>query len=180
MPSDESNSSRSSFSGLKGVWKELERKANKEWVEAKLEAIAKDEGETRDIATEARAVANMPHSCLHDEVITELRDDRKNWGKVKIGAVVIVIGLISTALANYYNLQDATEDTQEDVTELKGEVTSLKAGMQDVKTALDDDKKQRVKADERRLRDIKEAIAEAFEAKADIRPDPPRRRRQNR
>ena len=115
----------------------LRDKANREWVEAKLEALKEDINETKKIALSGKRKAEEPHGCLHIDEIKALGQAVNGWKTLKFGALIGFAVILSAAIAQYYALTSKTEDTAQDVAQVKESVEAIASDVQEVTIAMD-------------------------------------------
>jgi hypothetical protein len=144
----------STFGWLK---KDLEQKADKAWVEAKLEALRDREEDTKKIAITAKERASMPHDCNQKETIGKLSLDLEGWGRWLRGILVSTIGFIilvgSGWLYQYFTLTDQVTDTQKALLSIEDKVGDVDASQRDLKILLEkqskkDEEYQKIRIDE--------------------------------
>lgn len=156
MGNDDKPSLPSGSSSGNWIRLELNKKSDEKWVEAKLEPVEATAKEAKNIALASK----------------------RDWGRIKLGAVISIVVLVVSGIGQYFALKDSVEDNQEDLVEVKTEVAGVKGEVKKVKAIVEESKKEQKESDKKQLEEIKSAIKGAMhEVKADIRPDPPRRRR---
>jgi hypothetical protein len=153
--------------------------ANKEWAEARFNALDKDVDEAKAIALAAKTRASQVHPCKQEDTIMEMKKEIAGWSKWWKVTMVSIIGGILTVVGFVWNLNnEATEMKQgvqgvkEDVAEVTTQVEAVQQKQNLLQTSLDS---QPQGTDHRELRkQLKQAIREALDE------DRPARTRRNR
>lgn len=166
------SSPRSTFTLLRD---EVKQKANREWVEAKIEPLKEDVDEAKQLAIKAMKKSGE-HECYQEDNIKSLNKAMNGWRNIKIGAVVSVGVLLVGGLAQYFAFKDSVEDTQDemvevkaDVAEVKGGIARMKSDIQQVKIIVEEEKEGKKKNNKKQLEEIKAAIKDVMDARADTR-----------
>lgn len=155
----------------------LKDKANKEWVEVIVEGLKEDVDEAKDIALSAKRKAGEPHGCLHEEDLKGLSKAVNGWKTLKFGAVLAFVVILAGAIAQYYALTDKTDDTAQDVKQVKESVKEIEGDIQDVTRAMDEHLEQyKDKERKDKLKQQVELQAISDIVRSAIQETPPRRR----
>ena len=144
---------------------ELDKKANKEWVEAKLEALTKDEAETRLIALSAKRSAQSPHVCSQTKTIEKLTAFMENVKTVKfvsiIGLAIVVGGVVYQAKIQ----ADRNDKTSVVVGEVKESVTQIKSDVNSIKVIRANNTQENQAAQRAQMDELVNQIKEVLEVK---------------
>jgi len=115
----------------------LRDKANKEWVMEVTKGLKKELAETKKIALSARSRASAPHSCLHEDDLKSLSDAVNSWKSLKFGAIVTFLIVGAAAIAQYYALDNKTNETSRSMKEVQSSVAEIKEDVKGVTEAMD-------------------------------------------
>lgn len=152
---------------------ELDKKANREWVQAILEAIKSTAEESKKIGLSARNRAEAEHECVQSELIGKIMAEVIGWTKwfriILLSSLVGVASLGGTALWKFWKLEATINTAQESVTRVEGSVTQIQKNQDvvatSVKRGLDsEDQKSKAQMDQMRLM-IESAVRQALEPK---------------
>ncbi len=119
------------------LYHEALRKADREILETKMEALKEDLDETKKIALGARNKAHVPHECYHEDDIKSVFQAINSFKTLKLGALVAFLVVAAGAIGQYYTLIDKTEDTEQSVKSVESSVAAIKKEVQAVTTAVD-------------------------------------------
>ena len=153
------------------IERSLETKANRDWTEAKLEAVELQVGnlkseldETKKIALGARKKAGMPHECNQRELIEKTAVAVDGWSKWWRGILISVIGFLivvgSSWLYQYFTLTNDVETTRQSVEELKVTVKKIETSQEDLKRAFDNSNKEQKKQAEDHISSVRKVMRE--------------------
>jgi len=112
-------------------------KANKEWVVEVTRSLKEELAETKKIALSARSRASAPHSCLHEGDLKSLSEAVNGWKNLKFGAIVTFLIAGAAAIAQYYALDNKTNETSRSMNEVQSSVAEIKEDVKGVTEAMD-------------------------------------------
>lgn len=147
------------------IKKDLDQKADKDWVEAKLETLRDKEEDTKEIAIKARERASMPHDCKQSSTIEKLESSIDGWGKwlrgLLVGAISFLVFVGSGWLYQYFSLTKRVEDTQVALTSIESKLTKVDTSQKELKTSIEDKTKKDADSEKLRLEEVKSVIIQA-------------------
>lgn len=153
--------------------RDLEMKADRAWVEAKLESLrlsiesADQRGEdTKAVALRAKEIAGMPHDCNQKDSITRLNNAVEGWSRWWRGILLSFLGVIITVggsgMYQYFNLSTAVEGTRATIIKLDETVGEIEASQQELKKTVEG----RFQADDAKLdshlNEVRQAVTQAI------------------
>lgn len=149
--------------------KDLEFKADKAWVEAKLEGLSEREDDTKRLALEAKERAGMPHDCNQKDTIGKLQDSLDGWGKwlrgILVSALIFVVTVGGGWLYQYFTLSAKVDNTQSSVQNIEKTVEKMDESQRELRDSL---KEQTRKSEEMRRIQIDEVKAAMSQALKDL------------
>ena len=129
--------------------REMDKKADQQWVESERDRMFLAIEQAKSIAKEAKRKAEERH--------------------VKVGTIVSLLVLLLAGVAQYYSLKDKVEDTSEAVIELKSFVTEIKVDVDEVSQAMEthlrwtaDQEQVNTKNDKKQLEAIASVVKDAI------------------
>jgi len=152
--------------------KYLDKKADRDWIEAKLESAAMqvntlraDMHDTKKIANSAKRKSEMPHECSQKDMIEYTTQTIASWTKWWRGILVSALGFLiivgGSWLYQYFTLNNDVATTKTAITELKGSVRSIEESQKELsdivrESIINEDKKNQKNISEIRsaLRDV--------------------------
>lgn len=163
-----------SSTALSWFRRDLEQKADKAWVEAKLETLEialvslKDKGEdTKTIAIRAKEKARMPHNCNQKETLSKIEETVDGWSKWWRGILLSFIGIVATLGSSgayqYYTFKDSISETKESILKLESSIKEIEASQLDIKTALNSRVSYEEKKNEERLKELKSMVLKTLQ-----------------
>lgn len=162
-----SNSSPPSGVGWTWIKERLDnldmRKADEQWVRTKFEALEKDEDETKRIALSARKKAGTPHECLRKDTIAEIKIFTKSFSRIKLATIISLIILVAAAVAQYVSLQNAVDNTEQNVADVKISMDKLQTSHDKLKNTFEKSERDRVVQNDKQIVEIKEAVREVIQ-----------------
>jgi hypothetical protein len=155
-------SGSSSYNWLR---KDLDQKADKEWVEAKLEVLRGREEDTKQIAVRAKEKAGMPHDCNKKDVIEKLEIELTSWSRWLRGILVSAIGFLvligSGWLYQYFALTEKVNDTQTALVSIETKVNGVESSQRDLKIIIEKQSKKEEDSQKIRMDEIKTVLSQA-------------------
>ena len=147
---------------------DVERRASREWVEAKLEALKGNEDDTRQIAITAREKASLPHVCGNSDRMADIEDRLSRWDSwwrgimaAVISAVVIVGGAVAAAWYRTETLQVSVTSVSADVTELKSSIVSIQRSQEQITKVIEESERSSREEEARRAEELQKALRDA-------------------
>jgi hypothetical protein len=153
--------------------RDLEMKADRAWVEAKLESLrlsiesSDQRGEdTKVVALRAKEIAGMPHDCNQKDPITRLNNAVEGWSRWWRGILLSFLGVIITVggsgMYQYFNLSLAVEGTRTTIVKLDEAVGEIETSQQELKKSVE----SRFQSDDAKLNsylnDVRQAVTQAI------------------
>lgn len=161
--------------GTKSSWMErtLDRKADKDWVEAKLESsktsvdnVKEELDETKKIALAARKKAAMPHDCNQKEIIEKTAATVEGWAKWWRGILISVIGFLvvvgSSWLYQYFTLTTEVATTKDSVEELKITVKKIESSQIELKQVFEESEIMQRRQAEKHVNAVRDVMKEVM------------------
>lgn len=165
---------------LKEDIRELKKtKVDRYYVDVKLEHIDKELKDRKKSSDTLKMrfdeMTKLGHPCVQIKVLEQLQESVKavwkildSWRNLKFATIIALIVLVSGAVANYVSLKSSVEVSIEKSDEVKKGLDSVKEELQ---TSQIEDKKAEERRNKEVRREMKEAFKEAlFEVRADITP----------
>ena len=129
--------------------RDLELKADRAWVEAKLESLhlsietSDQRGEdTKTLAIKAKEIAGMPHDCNQKDSITRLNNAVEGWTRWWRGILLSFLGVIisvgGSGMYQYMNLSTAVEGTRSTIVKLDSAIGEIESSQQELKKSVDE------------------------------------------
>ena len=158
-----------SSTALSWFRRDLEQKADKAWVEAKLEVLArdltsvKDKGEdTKSIAIKANEKIPVPHNCNQKDTMDKIEDTVNSWSHWWRGILVSFIGVVATLASGgayqYFTFKETISDTRESIAKVEETIRELDISQKELKNLLI----ERYKTDDEKtneyLKEIRNAV----------------------
>ena len=123
--------------GWTWVKEELDRKANQDWVQAKFDALDKQESDTRKIALSGKKKAEAPHACSQEDTIEEMMKTINGWRTVKLGVGISLVVVIAAVLAQFFAFKSQAEGTERMVVEVKASMEEISKDVDKVSEAVE-------------------------------------------
>jgi hypothetical protein len=163
-----------SSTALSWFRRDLEQKADRAWVEAKLETLErdivsiKDRGEdTKTIAIRAKEKAKMPHNCNQKETLSKIEDAVDGWSKWWRGILLSFIGVVATlgsgGAYQYFLLKDSISETKEGISKLEIITGEIEASQVEIKQYMDTRISYDEKTKEEHLKDIRAVVLKTLQ-----------------
>lgn len=170
-----------SLSRYKWFEKDLDKKADQKWVEAKLDAVdAKSSTldsevkETKKIALSAKKKADMPHECVQKDAIEKTAATVEGWAKWWRGILISVIGFLvvigGSWLYQYFTLTSEVSGTKETVDELKVTVKKIESSQAELKRAFDESEAVQEKQRREHINSVRSVMKEVLK---EVQAEPP-------
>jgi hypothetical protein len=158
-----------SSTALSWFRRDLEQKADKAWVEAKLEVLArdvtsiKDKGEdTKSIAIRATEKVGVPHNCSQKETMDKIENTVDNWSHWWRGILVSFIGVVATLASGgayqYFTFKETISDTKESITKVEATIKELDLSQKELKSVLIERYKSGDEKTNEYLKEIRNAV----------------------
>jgi hypothetical protein len=159
--------------------KYLDKKADRDWIEAKLESasmqvnsLRSDINEAKKIAISARRRSEMPHDCSQKEMIEYTTSTIASWTKWWRGILVSALGFLvlvgGSWLYQYFTLSQEVKTTKAAITELKGSVKSIEVSQKELNDIVRESITKDDRNANRNMDEIRSALMEVLkEFKAD-------------
>jgi hypothetical protein len=163
-----------SSTALSWFKRDLDQKADKAWVEAKLETLErdltaiKDRGEdTKSIAIRAKEKATMSHACTQKETLSKIEDAVHGWSTWWRGILLSFIGVVATLGSSgayqYFMFKDSISETKENISKLESVISKLETSQSEIKASLEKRTSYDEIRNEEQLKDIKAVILKALQ-----------------
>lgn len=119
------------------LYRDALRKADREILETKMDALKEDVEETKKIAISARNKSLQPHSCFRESDIKSITHSLNGFKSLKLGALIAFLVVAGGVMGQYFTLLDKTEDTEQSVKSVEVSVEAIKEDVQAVTQAVD-------------------------------------------
>jgi hypothetical protein len=144
---------------------ELNKKANKEWVEAIISGVKSSADESKKISLSAKKEASAEHECYQAELIGKIMAEVMGWTKwfriILISALVGLAGLGGTALWKFWQLQSAVGEAQGSVSRVEGSMTQIQKNQDEVSSSIQRDADERARSSKEQMEQLRLLIGEA-------------------
>lgn len=145
------------------VREELNNRASKEWVEARLSDLERREEETKRLAIKAK---EKPHSCNQEDSIMDLKKSVDGWSiwfrRGALSFVGFLLFIASGWLYQFFTLRQSVADTQASVQVVEGKVNELQANQTAFEKKLEAVQADQSRQDTEQLEEIKAVIRKEF------------------
>ena len=116
--------------------RELDRldrlKADKEATKLRIDSIAKEVDETKNIALSARNKASAEHACHQEKRMEALEERADSWDRWFKGVVITIVTAI-VGIGSFMSLVYYTKADDSDVQRVKADVSIIKSDVAEVK-----------------------------------------------
>jgi len=150
------SSGSSTYGWLK---RDLDQKADKDWVEAKLETLRDKEEDTKQIAIRAKEKASQPHDCNQKDTLEKLGSNMEDWSKWLRGLLASAIGFLilvgSGWLYQYFLLTSKVENTQEALVSIESKIMKVDESQKELKTSIEKQNKKEEDSQKLRLEEVR-------------------------
>jgi len=170
-----------SISRYKWFEKDLDKKADQKWVEAKLDTVDaqfsnldSEAKEAKKIALSAKKKADMPHECVQKDAIEKTATTVEGWAKWWRGILISVIGFLvvigGSWLYQYFTLTSEVSGTKDTVDELKVTVKNIETSQEELKRAFDESEVVQERQREEHIRAVRSVMKEVLK---EVKNEPP-------
>lgn len=170
-----------SLSRYKWFEKDLDKKADQKWTEAKLDNVGtllsnidKEIDEAKKIALSAKKKADMPHECVQKDAIEKTAATVEGWAKWWRGILISVIGFLvvigGSWLYQYFTLTSEVSGTKETVDELKVTVKKIEVSQSELKRAFDESEAVQERQREEHINSVRSVMKEVLK---EVQNEPP-------
>lgn len=144
---------------------ELNNRASKEWVEARLSDLERRSDDTKKLAIKAREKASE-HECAQEATIDELRASVNGWSvwfrRGAISFVGFLLFIASGWLYQFFTLRQSVADTQASIQVVENKVNELQSNQVAFEKKLGSVQADQSRQDTEQLEEIKAVIRKEF------------------
>lgn len=180
--SDSEYSTPPSLARYKWFEKDLDKKADQKWIEAKLDNVGTQMSnlnaevkETRKIAFSAKKRADMPHECIQQVAIEKTAATVEGWAKWWRGILISIIGFLvvigGSWLYQYFTLTSEVSGTKETIDELKITVKKIETSQEELTRVFSMSEANQERQREAHIKSIRSVMKEVLKEVQEKAPD---------